>query len=114
MESELTRDAKYLLCSIYKNYKEDIKAGVAKLDAKVLRSNTQIASRNMAEWSLADVDETIRELGRASFLSVSYADNIPYFVQLNDAAIVYMENRFKNGVKQVIEHMSSLKRIIFS
>ena len=53
-----------------------------------------------------DVDETCRELDRAGYVDVLYADDMAYIVQLTDTAIIYMENRFKDGLVGVLNFLS--------
>ena len=56
-----------------------------------------------------DVDDTCRELSRANLLNCFWADNIAYNVILSDNAIIYMENRFKNGLTEVLEFIDKIK-----
>ncbi len=109
----LTNDADYLLCTLYKHYKEQRKNGVSKADAKFMGSSEHIFQTLLSEWTFEDVDETCRELDRADLLQCIYADNIVYLAILEDAAIIYMENRFKNGLSEILENLTRLKSILF-
>lgn len=110
---ELTNDADYLICVLYKYYKERRKGGVNKGDAKLIGSSNFIFTRLLSEWTFEDVDETCRELHRAELLECVYADNVVVLSLLTDTAIIYMENRFKNGLSEVIDNIIRLKSIIF-
>lgn len=103
---QLTKDSEKLICSLYKNYLEQRKNGISKANAKCFGSSHNIHENIVPEWTFEDVDETCRELNRNSFLNVSYYDDICGIVILSDNAIVYMENRFKNGIKEVSDFIS--------
>lgn len=113
MDYKLTNDADYLLCVLYKNYKERRKNGENKDDAKIMNSSEHIFMTLLSEWKYEDVDETCRELHRADLLDCFYADDVVEFSILTDAAIIYMENRFKNGISEILDTISKLKSLIF-
>ena len=113
MEYNLTNDADYLLSVLYKNYKERRKNGENKSDAKFMGSSKHIFMTLLSEWTFDDVDETCRELDRAEMLQCLYADNVVVDSLLEDAAIIYMENRFKNGLSEVLDNIVRLKSILF-
>ncbi len=113
MEYDLSHDAEYLLCVLYKNYIDRRKNGEDKSKAKMMNSSEHIFNTLLSEWKFEDVDETCRELDRAGLLNCQYGDNIVYFSVLNDNAIIYMENRYKRGISEVIDTISKLKSLIF-
>lgn len=110
---ELTKDAEYLLCSLYKYYLDRREEGATKATAKRTGSSEFIFTHLMSEWKFEDVDETCCELCRAKLLSCNFADNVVYDSALTDAAIIYMENRFKNNVSELLTTLATLKSIIF-
>lgn len=97
---DLTKDSEKLLCVLYKNYLEKRKSGAAKSEAKSFGSSHNIHESLCPNWLFEDVDDTCRELSRA--------DSIAYHVNLSDFAISYMDNRFKNGLKDVINFLANL------
>ena len=101
-----------MLCAIYKSYKDKRKNGESKLDAKFAGSSQIIHANLMPEWSFEDVDETCCELSRAGFLDCCFADNVVYYSGLTDKAVIYMENRFVNGLTGVLEYMTRIKQAI--
>lgn len=109
-EVELTSEADYLICSLYKYYLELRSAGNSRERAKSFGSSEQIAAW-IPELSFDDIEDVCRELNRAGLLIVRYADNICYEVYLSNDGIIYMENRFKNKLESVIEHLKTLKSI---
>lgn len=113
MGFNLTNDADYLVCVLYKNYKERRKKGENKNNAKFMGSSDHIFMTLLSEWTFEDVDETCRELDCAGMLDCLYADNAVVNSYLEDAAIIYMENRFKNGMSDLLDNIARLKGIIF-
>lgn len=106
MNYALTKDADYLICVLYKAYKERRNCKSSKVDAKFMNDSETIHKTLMPEWSFEDVDETCRELHRAGLLDCKYADDVAYIVNLTDASIIYMENRFKSGLKEVTDFIA--------
>ena len=113
MEFKLTKDSDFLICLLYKEYKRKLKEGVDKSKAKSMGSSKEIHESLIGKWSFENVEETCRELSRVDFLEVFYADGTFYTVDLTDDAIIYMENRFSNGLQGVLDRIEQLKNIIF-
>lgn len=105
---DLTKDSEKLLCILYKNYLEKRKAGVPKSTAKSFGSSHDIHESLCPNWIFEDVDDTCRELSRSGMLNCFWADNIAYHVNLSDFAISYMDNRFKNNLKDVLNFLTNL------
>ena len=107
MGTQLSKDADKLLCILYKKYLDKRKENVPKNDAKLCGGSNLIRDTLVPNWSLSDVDNTCWELSRAGMLKVNGSNHSIYLVWLSDSGIVYMENRFKNGVKEVTEFLTS-------
>lgn len=112
MDVNLTKEADALICVIYKNYLLKRKSGVPKGQAKFFGSSLDVQTELMPKWSPEDTDETCWELHRSNMLICTEADCIAYFIQLSDDAIIYMENRFKDGLNSVLDYLSKLKGLI--
>lgn len=106
---ELSKDADALICLIYKHYLELRSAGNSKSTAKLLDSSKDIHKNIIPEWSFEDVDDTCRELHRQNLLNISYYDDICAIVELTDNGIVYMENRFSNKFKNLLDYIDKVK-----
>lgn len=109
---KLSRDADYLICTIYKRYLEDRKAGKSRTDAKELGGAEELHKTLMPEWQFEDVNDTCWELDRAGLIKCFKADDIAYFAFLEDAGIVYMEGRFQGKVDQVLDYLVKIKSLI--
>lgn len=104
---ELTKDSDKLICLMYKDYLEKRKSGITKSIAKNFGSSHDIHRRLCPKWIFEDVDDTCRELSRAGFIDCIWADNIAFHVRISDSAIMYLENRFKNGLLDVLNFLTN-------
>lgn len=107
-EINLSKDAEKLICTVYKNYLEKRKNGIPKTTAKNLISSHYIHTHFLPSWAFKDIDDTCRELSRAGLLNCAWADNIAYHVEISYMGIIYLENRFKNGLKEVIGFLTEI------
>lgn len=99
---QLTRDADKMACLLYKKYLDRRKNGELKSSAKRFHSNFYSEITALSSWNPDDIDETIDELKRSGFVK-KYVDG--GFMLLDDF-IIYMENRFKNGLKEVTDFIA--------
>ena len=111
-EISLTKDSDALICALYKEYLQKRKKGVPKGEAKYLGGAKHIQSAIVPNWILGDVEETLWELHRAGLLLCQPADNTVYRSVLADDGIIYMENRFKNGLTDVLDYVDKVKSIL--
>lgn len=109
MDVTLTKDADALICVLYKKYCQDRKDGVSKVNAKLFDGSEQIFNELLPKWTYDDVDETCRELDRSGLVACFYADDVAQKVWFTDSGIVYMENRFKKGLSEVLEYLGKIK-----
>lgn len=104
MNIELTKDAKDMLSVLYQEYKRRIKEGVPKQRAKDFSNAEKIQSDCLPTWSIDDILSTSLELQQAG-LGKHYVRS---GIVLNDAAVVYMESRFKTGALEIVDIASKL------
>ena len=99
---QVTKDADKLVCNIYKTYLSRRNNGLTKSEAKSFDSDFYIEIPSLSSWSEDDIDETLNELKRAGFIKkYIYGD-----FQIQDDFIIYMENRFKNGLTEITDFIS--------
>ena len=108
-EEPITKDANLMLCTLYKAYLEKCKTGTPKADAKYFSDYDNVQQQYFSNLPIKDVDETLRELWRSKLITARGYDGHVGRVTLTDSAIVYMENRFKRGLSEVIEAIAALK-----
>lgn len=111
-EIQLTKDADALICVLYKEYLEKRKSGVPKRSAGFFGSSKTIHANLMQKWPFEDVDDTIRELSRADLLNCLFADNIAYEVSISEIGVIYMENRFKDGLASLFSYIEKIRLLI--
>ena len=78
----LTNDADKLACIVYKQYLHMRNDGMSKANAKHFNHDFYENIACLSKWHPDDIDETIDEF------------------------IIYMENRFKNGIMEVTDFIS--------
>lgn len=105
----LTKDADKLICLLYKNFLYKRKNGTSKSEASYFGSSHNIHEKFCSDLLFEDVDDTCRELDNVGFLNCLWADNIASEVYLTDDAIIYMENRFKNGLTELLGYIEKIK-----
>lgn len=102
---DLTRDGDKLICCLYKMYLEARRNGVDKPDARQFEDGFWNQSGFLIKMPEEDAKDTVFELERAGLVEM-YTDG---GFKLTDAAIVYMEQRFANGVKDVLDYIATIK-----
>lgn len=106
MDVKLTNDSERLIAVMYKNYLDKRKSGKSKSESNYFSDSHVIHQNLIPEWCFEDVDDTCRELSRAGLINCRWADNIAIYISISDEGLIHMENRFKNGLKSVIDFLS--------
>ena len=101
---QLTKDADKLLCCLYKEYLERRKSNCTKAVSRSFDTDFYTKDKNISSWSYSDRTDTLLELGRAKYIRLCLGGEF----ELEDTAIIYMENRFKNGLLEVVDFISKL------
>lgn len=96
----LTKSTDKVLCKLYKEYLSRIKNNVSKSNALVF-DTTSISQL----FENKDIDFEISELKKNSLIEAWITGE----VLLRSEAIVYMENRFKNGLTEITDFIAKLK-----
>jgi len=102
---ELTKETDKFLCLIYKEYLTRRKADIPKSDAIRFSSPDQLVYEFMQGVLPDDIRSSIASLKSIGFVKTNILGN--FF--LEDKAIIYMETRFTNGLKSVIDFISKFK-----
>ncbi len=113
MDVQITKDADYLLCVLYSQYKNRLKQGFTKAESRRFENLSEIQEYVNCKWVLEDTFEICCELSRAGMIYCSFYDNITILnPQLTDNAIIYMENRLSDKTFNLLQHISELKSLI--
>lgn len=105
---QLTKDADKFLCQVYQSYLEKKESGIDKRNAKSFPIAAILKEELSLPYSVEDIGCFVSELSSVSFVK----QYMYYSFSLQDKAISYMEHRFTNGLKDVIDFLSKLSRII--
>ena len=108
MEINLTKDADKAICLIYKEYLSKRNSGIPKKVAKDFSSRDQWPDSFSSELGFLDFLETLNELKADGFVKRFIGGGF----QLEDAGIIYMEQRFPNGIAQVLDWLGKIKSVI--
>lgn len=108
-EKPVSNDAAKSLYILYREYLNRRSRGTDKIDALRFGSSSNIRNDFLSECSISDVDSICHELKCAGFMDCRSYDNHVMFSSLTSEAIVYMENRFKKGISEVIDAISKLR-----
>ena len=96
----LTKSTGKVLCQLYKEYLSRIKNNVPKSNALVFDTTSTVQL-----FVNQDIDFEISELKKNSLIETWITGEL----LLRSEAIVYMENRFKNGLIEVTDFIAKLK-----
>lgn len=99
---QLTRNADKLVCSMYKSYLQKRKAGMSKINARHFEIDEIKSYSLCSDWDKSDIISTVAELKNAGFGTMYYSGG--FFA--NESFVIYMENRFKNGIKEVTDFVA--------
>lgn len=114
MEYQLTKDSELLLLLVCQNYLASIKEGKSKRDAKQLGSAELIKSQcpSINSWHLSDVQDSCDELvATGFFLKKAYYGGTQY--SLSDQSVIYIENKFQNDLKTILDAITNIKKLFF-
>lgn len=104
----MTKDADTMICCLYKEYLERVKIGSPKKDSRKFKPEYFSSNLPFSNWHSSDIDMTKSELVRLSYLKADIIGNISF----TDDGISYMENRFKNNLKELCECISKLTNLV--
>lgn len=101
---ELTKDADKMICCVYKTFLQRRKDGIAKTQARRFDNNYFATEKKLSSWPDGDISDTFLEIARANLIQIYMGGNF----ELTDSGIIYMENRFKDGLTEVVDFISKL------
>ena len=99
---EITKDSDKMLGFLYKTFLSRRKDGLSKQDARRFSDDFFSKKEPFASMNSSDINDARLELARSGLLkNYIYGD-----CELTDRAIVYLENRFKNGFAEVVSFLA--------
>ena len=102
MQIEITKDSEKLLVDLYKVYLDRRKAQQSKQEAHRFEDGFFETEKPFSKMHPDDVTDSRLELGQANLLT----NYIGGDCELTTTAIIYLENRFKNNLTDVLSFLS--------
>lgn len=113
MLDDLTNSSKYLLSSMYKQYLIEVANGKDRSRARMFTDGSnQIHDSLMPEWSLPDIDDSLRELYSLGLATITEGSGKVVYAALTRKAVAQLETTFKDQVNSVLEFMAKVKDAI--
>ncbi len=100
---ELTKDADKMICIIYHDFLSRRKNRIPKNEACMFSADYFKSKKSFTNWLDDDLNFTLIELAKAGFVTIYIGGNF----DLTSSGIFYMENRFRNGLKELADFISN-------
>ena len=100
----LAKNSKKVICVVYKMFLDSRKKGISIDSSKLFELDFYKEDKNLSNWAEGDITSCLEELEDNDYIT-TYGD---MSFELHDNAIVEMENRFKNGVIDVVDFIAKL------
>lgn len=108
---DLTKEQKILLCSMYKEYLSRLSSQSPE-SANFFDDSDTIKQMYYPDYSSDYVSRLCWNLKSKGYIECSRGDELANDISITDETIIYMENRFKNGVKDVLNFLTAIKTIL--
>ena len=105
MDIKLTKDADFMIATVYQEYCRRIKGGMPMRQARLFNDIQFLRSELFPTWPVHDILEVASELSRAGLVRKYLRSGF----LIVDAGIVYAEERFKSRALSAIDVLSKLK-----
>lgn len=109
MDSKLTKDAEFMLFSLYKLYLERLKDGSLKRSAVEFVDLFYLQSELFPMWPMPDILTTASELNAVGY--IKKYQNLGGFVLL-PAGVAFCENAFGFSIQKVLDALLKLKSLL--
>lgn len=106
MSMELTKDADKFLCVLYKEYLQRRKSGIPRRGCKYFSSEE--LKNLFPNDSFDDLMDYATELKKAFGVFIDIVGGL----SLSDQAVIFMENRFPNGIASVLDWIAKITNVL--
>lgn len=103
---DLTNEQKYLLISMYKEFLNRQPA-LSTEEANLFQNSDEVKDLFMPQLSSDYVSSLCWKLKSKDYISCCKGDDLASDISLTDKTIIYMENRFKNGLKDILAFLTN-------
>lgn len=97
---DLTKEQKTVLCTLYKEY--------LKTKDKYFFNSNYLIEHYFTNYNSDDMSDICWELCSAGYITCERGSDLANEINLSNKTVIFMENRFKNGVKEVVNFITSL------
>lgn len=104
--NDLTNEQKYLLVSMYKEVLSRQPA-LSFGKANYFLNSDEVRDMFLPDDSSEYVSDLCWKLHRKGYLICQRGDNLANDIELTDDIVIYMENRFSNGIRDVIQFLTN-------
>ena len=101
----LTKDTDKILCLIYEEFLNRKKSGLSKSDSIRFDDPASLQTQFLQGILEDDIYDAVTELKNCKFVHAYIDDSF----ELTSSGIIYMENRFKKGLKELLSYISLIK-----
>jgi len=109
---DLTKQQQYIITNLYKIFKDRQKRGLSRSESKIFKSSDEVRKEFFDYLNKEDFIADTRTLRGKDYITGSFASNMVVEIAISDKTIIYMENRFKNNIKDIVKFLSDIKGII--
>lgn len=106
--NDLSKIQQKVIVTLYKSYL-DRKTSMSDRDARSFPDLSYIRENYFNDIDIEDLFSICCALNRCGYISCSFYDNTAFFIAISDKTIDYMQHRFYNNAKAVLEFLVSLK-----
>lgn len=103
----LTNEQKYLLVSMYKEVLSRQPA-LSMEESNYFFDSDEVKDMFLPDLSSDYVSTLCWKLKSKGYISCNRGDDLANNIRLEDSTIIYMENRFKNGIKDVLDFIAKI------
>lgn len=104
----LTKEQKFLLVSMYKEVLSRQPA-LTMEEANSFNDSDEVRALFMPHLSSSYVSDLCWKLESKGYINCYSGDNLANEIQLTDETLIYMENRFSNNIKALVNFLLKLK-----
>lgn len=108
----LTKQQKYILTTLYKQYVACLKEGHSNNTCNHFQDVNKVHSNYLQQFHFEDVNHDLKRLKALDFINGAFGDNTIIEIMLTDNTVVYFENRFKHNMKKIVKYLSYIASFI--
>lgn len=106
---DLTKQQQYIITNIYKIFKDRQKRGLSRSESKNFKSSDEVHKEFFDYLNKEDFITDTRTLRGKDYITGAFASNMVVEIAISDKTIIYMENRFKNNIKDIVKFLSDIR-----